>query len=191
MRRLAALALLLTLTVACDNSTTTTPPPTTTSTTTPRTTPNSPQAPRVPTPLDATEFAAAPCRSLTDPQQKQFALNPGRTSGVAQEGNTCLYEYINGTAGSVAVVYAVKVPTGLSSRYAEKAAGRWPHWQVLDMNGYPAVAYAVPAGECNVAVGITDTLYFWVTAGDKPGAAKCSTSQDVASAVLSTLRTGH
>ncbi|ONI79739.1 hypothetical protein ALI144C_23590 [Actinosynnema sp. ALI-1.44] len=194
MRRLAALALLpLTLTIACDNSTTTTPP-TTTSTTTPRTTPNSPQAPRVPTPLDAVAFTTDPCRSLTDNQRQRLGVDKGEVTEIAREGVSCFYRYPGGTPSAVSVTYATKDQAGLNSRYNQHAAGFFNYWAPDTVDGHPALGYGASDSAdpnprtCNFAIALTDTLYFWVTADDTPGAAKCSATKEVASAVLATIK---
>ncbi|ONI79740.1 hypothetical protein ALI144C_23595 [Actinosynnema sp. ALI-1.44] len=196
MRRLAALALLpLTLTVACDNSTTTTPPPTTTSTTTP-TTSNSARAPRVPTPLETAAYTANPCRSLTAAQQRQFGVSAGDLVDAAREGTSCFYRYPGGVPTATTVTYATRVPTGLNSKYHEHSTGMWTYWEPTVVDGYPALGFqATYVGDptpqvCNFAIAVTDSLYFWVTADDKPGADKCSAAKDVASAVLTTVKAG-
>jgi hypothetical protein len=86
------------------------------------------------------------------------------------------------------VPFADKMTEGLSSRYAEHAAGTWEYWEPATVDGYPAVGYATSRGGCDFAIGINDSLYFWVTADDSSSAAKCAAAKDVTSAVLATIK---
>jgi hypothetical protein len=139
-------------------------------------------------PLKADSFVPDPCKSLTETQQKQFALDNARVNGVAVEGNSYFYRQNRDAKQAVSVTFADKMTKGLSSRYAEHAAGTWEYWEPATVDGYPAVGYATSRGGCNFAIGINDSLYFWVTADDSSSAAKCAAAKDVASAVLTTIK---
>lgn len=188
------------LIAACDSGADPTPPPvTTTASTPPATTSTDPaaQAPRVTAPLNADRFIADPCLSLTTAQQKQFGMTRTEKKEVGRDGIGCFYGYPNWTPTASVVAYATNMPTGLSARYAQHARGIYPYWEPTVVDGYPAVGYTASKATdpgpklCNFAIGLTDTLHFVVTAEDKPGAAQCSTAKEVASAVLTTMKTGQ
>lgn len=92
------------------------------------------------------------------------------------------------------MTYASKATAGLSVRYIEHSRGTWSFWEPAEVEGYPGVAYDTKdddkndPGYCHFAVGLTDSLFIWVTAVDKPGTAKCSTSKAVATAVTATIK---
>jgi hypothetical protein len=198
--RLSAAVVLVSLVfvAACDgdkppDSSTTTP----ISTSQPVPTNTVPQAPPVKTPLDASSFEADPCKSLTAAQQQHFGLDGGRLSDAAVEGKSCFYSNLDNKSDVVSVTYASKSTNGLSTRYIEYSRGAWDYWIPVDIDGYPGVTYdAVGSGEhdpglCSFAVGVKDSLFFWATAPDWNGAAKCATVKNVAAAVLGTIKAGR
>jgi hypothetical protein len=95
------------------------------------------------------------------------------------------------------VTFAVKTTAGLGSRYTEYKSGYWSYWQPMEVDGYPAVGFYTtdPAQpdprSCNFAVGIKDSLYFWVTTDAHDGNNGCAEARDVATAVLSTVKAGR
>ncbi|RSM64478.1 DUF3558 domain-containing protein [Kibdelosporangium aridum] len=194
--RITALVLLpVALIAACDGGSDPAPPPVTTTASTPPTTSTDPaaQAPRVTTPLNADRFIADPCLSLTAAQQQQFGMTRTEKKEFG-EAISCFYGYPNRTPTASVVAYATEVPIGLSYRYAQHARGSYNYWEPTVLDGYPAVGYTASKDTgpgpiyCDFAVGVTDTLFFWVTADDTPGTAKCSTAKDMASTVLSNIK---
>jgi hypothetical protein len=188
----AAVALL----TACTGDPEPPPPPTTQTATPPSAVPTTtlPAAPAVKNPLNTAVFEAEPCRSLTETQQKQFGLDRGKLTDAAVEGNSCFYRYPDPKTDAVSVTYASKSTNGLSTRYIERSRSIWSFWEPAEIDGYPGVAYDTTddkndPGFCHFAVGLTDSLFFWVTAVDKAGAARCSTAKAVATAVVATVRT--
>jgi hypothetical protein len=188
----------LTLLTACNSNDPPPPaqttPPSTTSTP-PRPTTIAAKAPPVTDPLSTTvNFVTDPCRMLTEAQQKQFALDQARVSDIAVEGNSCFFRKNRDIKQAVSVTIAQDEPDGLSSRYQEHASGTWNYWEPTTVDGYPALGFdATDSADlhpelCNFAIGIKDNLYFWATADDAPGTARCSAAKEVASAVLATLK---
>jgi hypothetical protein len=189
----------LTLVAACDGGATS--PPTTTANTPSSNSTSQPsasadpatQAPKVQNPLDASSFVLDPCKSLTEAQQQQFGLSNGKID-TAVEGPSCFYKQAGKPA--VAVVFASKIKGGLSSRYFEHSRGYWSYWEPTTVDSYPAVGFVATISDpgtlsCHFSIGVTDSLYFWVTADDNPGVARCTASKNVASAVLATIKTGR
>lgn len=63
----------------------------------------------------------------------------------------------------------------------------WEQWQPTELDGYPALVFGTSdPNECNFAVGLTDTLYFWTTVDD--GDKRCPRGRTAAAAVLATIR---
>ncbi|MBP2327472.1 hypothetical protein JOF56_007857 [Kibdelosporangium banguiense] len=152
--------------------------------------PTLPSAPPVPSPLNATVFETEPCRSLTGAQQQQFGLDSGTVKDAAVEGKSCFYRYPGPMPQAVSVTYASKSTNGLTIRYIEHARGAYKYWEPATVDGYPAAGYdpGIDLQFCSFAVGLTDSLFFWVTAPDNAGAGRCSTAKAVATAVVATIR---
>jgi hypothetical protein len=196
--KVAGIVSALTLLTACTGDNPPPPAQTTSSSTTstpPRPTTIAAKAPSVTDPLSTTvNFVTDPCKMLTEAQQKQFALDQARVSDIAVEGNSCFFRKNRDVKQAVSVTIAQEETDGLSSRYQEHASGTWSYWEPTTVDGYPAVGFDVTYGSnpspesCNFAIGIKDSLYFWVTADDAPGSANCSAAKDVATAVLATIK---
>jgi hypothetical protein len=167
-------------------STTTTPEP---STTTP-TSAGVPTAPRVTRPLDPGAYASDPCTSLTTAQRQALGITEARPGDIAIEGAEC---YFSGESiETIAVVFAANVDSGLSSRYYENTVGAWAYWQPSELDGYPALAYGNSDPlNCNVAVALTDTLYFWTSADARTPSERCATARSAAANVLATVKAAN
>lgn len=190
--RLATVAALAALAVASCSSdkqevvpttTTTTPPPVTRTTTA-----TAPSAPAVANPLDASDFVARPCTSLTKAQQRQYGITrTERTTLAAAEGESCFF-YRTG-ADRFWVVFSSRISNGLSYRYIEHDRGSWGYWKPTDLDGYPAVAFGnTDPPACFFAVGVSDSLHFWVKASPDEA---CTESRAVAAAILANIKAAN
>lgn len=185
-----AMALVALALAACTTNKQEGPPSTTTTPEPPPTTHTSatvPTAPRVTRPLEAGAFASDPCTSLTSAQRQTFGITEASPGDIAREGAEC---YFSGESiEPIAVVFASNIDSGLSSRYYEHMTGAWFYWQPSELDGYPAVAYGNRGPlDCNVAVALTDTLYFWTSAEARTPSERCATARTVASNVLATIK---
>ncbi len=184
------LALLLLPVAACETnkdeaiaptSTRSAPPPDTT-------TDSLSTAPPVAAPLDARHFELAPCDSLTPQQRRALDFTSAKPANIARDGEECLFERHPGDAALV--VFAANVSRGLGARYAEHSTGTWEQWEPTELDGYPALVFGTSErGECNFAVGITDSLYYWATVDDPDE--RCPRGRAVAAAVLTTIKAGN
>ncbi|MDQ3790449.1 MAG: DUF3558 domain-containing protein [Actinomycetota bacterium] len=157
-----------------------TPPPATRTTTT-----TAPSAPAVANPLDASDFEASPCTSLTKAQQQQYGITrTERTTLAATEGESCFF-HRPGTDDPIWVVFSSKISNGLTYRYIEHERGSWGYWKPTELDGYPAVAFGnTDPPACFFAVGISDSLHFSVSAStDKT----CTESRQVAATILANI----
>lgn len=193
--RFAAAALAATAVLAgCDSD----PPQTTPTVTAPGTsqtttsTNSSAQAPPVKQPLVATRFDADACQSLTEFQRRSLSL----AGGTSDPPGKCDFASA-GTEIVVKLIYYSNNTSGLSALYEAHSQGSWEYWEPTELDGYPAVLYEVSPNKtklsCEVAVGISDSLYFSVRYvfynGDPGGKNPCVEGRAVASAVLSTIKT--
>jgi hypothetical protein len=191
--RCAVAVATLALAAACTADKQEGPPPTTTmpapSTTAPTGT-SLPTAPSVTRPLDAVDYARDPCTSLTTAQRQTLGITEASPGDIAIEGAEC---YFSGSSiETIAVVFASNVDSGLSSRYYEHTTGTWAYWQPSELDGYPALAFGTSDPlDCNVAVALTDTLYFWTSADARTPSERCVTARSAASSVLATIRAAN
>lgn len=156
------------------------PPPATTAAHYPRY-----DVPTVDDPLDAGPLATDPCPSLTAAEQADLGVgNPIRTE--VADGVSCAY----GSDFLGLTVFFSNRPSGLSFLYGMHDEGAWGHWHPTEIDGYPAVEYdpAERTENCSLAVGLSDTTYFSVTASASPGAEFCVRSTTVAGMVLDAVR---
>lgn len=144
-------------------------------------------APSVPDPLDATAFATDPCASLTDAQRDELGVDHAAERTVAN-GAKC--DYSGGMFASV--LYSNK-ESGLAYLYGLNEADVLAHWEPTEVDGYPAVAYAARSRPevCEVAVGLSDSMYVSVGRFDESGDDRCAMSKRLAGVVLSTIRAGQ
>jgi hypothetical protein len=143
-------------------------------------------------PLDASTYEADPCISLTDTQQQAFGIDLAEPIDISTDGNECnFHRSADGSPEPIWVVFPSKIEIGLSAEYAEYAVGAWDRWEPTKANGYPAVAfgdYKRPS-HCSFGVGISDQLYYFVSADTVPGEELCETARNVATTILENIRT--
>lgn len=170
------------------------PAPATTSISSPGSGPTNPYAtlaPRVVNPVNATAYLDDSCRSLTAAQRTHFDVTVAeRTTLFQSDGESCRFR--KSDKSSMWVVFANKHTIGLSYEYAEHDRGAWPFWEPTSSSGFPAVAFnnGPDDNSCTFAIGLTDTLFFWVAAEGKAGAQRCAAAKEVAEAVLQTVVAG-
>lgn len=144
----------------CDSTppkddTTSSVPTTPTTTTTSRTL----AAPAVRDPLDATDFEADPCSSLTAAQLTELSLggaHDGNAGNADQAEDNCTYFDLDPATDLIVYVnYYPEVDDGLSGRYLEHQGQQWDVWAPGEIDGYPAVAFRVKADRtaCNLDIG--------------------------------------
>lgn len=155
--------------------------------------PGAAKAPPVKEPLDASAFVADPCKSLTEGQRTDFALEQGEpdlSSESGVPGEACMYTNHEAQV-RVRVVYTPELKNGLSHLYEQNAAGYWSYWEPTDVDGYPAVvAMDEPPGvNCDISVGLSDSLFFYVSVLAESGDGRTA-AENVASAVLATIKAG-
>lgn len=163
---------------ACDGgnqevtpTSTTKPPPTTSSTTL--------SAPSVANPLDANDFVANPCLSLSEAQQKQYGF-----TGTDPGSENCFFT--RGTTDSLLVSFDAG---GLKALYETRGPNDFGKWQPTELDGYPAVALIeVDNTDCALAVGISDSLYFtaFVTYDET-----CADSKKIARTILTNIKAAN
>lgn len=173
----------------------TTPPTTATTTTTTRTL----AAPPVREPLDARDFMAKPCTSLTAAQLTELSLGEpeeGHAGNVDQSEDNCTYADLDpATALVVYVNYYPDVDDGLSGRYLEHEGRQWDVWAPTEIDGYPAVFFRVKADptSCSLDIGLSDTsfvnvkLFYYAWKG-YAGSDTCAQVRAVGAAVLATIK---
>lgn len=155
--------------------------------------PGTAKAPPVKEPLDASAFVAEPCKSLTEGQRTDFALEQGEpdlSSESGVPGEACMYTNHEAQV-RVRVVYTPELKNGLSHLYEQNAAGSWKYWEPTEVDGHPAViAMDEPPGtDCSLSVGLNDSLYFDVSVLAESGDGRTA-AENVASAVLATIKAG-
>lgn len=199
-RRHVAMAALITAAVlsGCDS----TPPAdgsTTTSAPTTTTTSRQLAAPAVRDPLDAKDFEANPCTSLTTAQLTELSLGDpeeGHADNVDQSEDNCTYSDLDpATALIVYVNYYPDSDDGLSGRYLEHEGKQWDVWAPTEIDGYPAVAYRAKADPtaCDLDIGLSDTSFvnvrlFYFGWKGYAGSDTCAQVRTVGSAVLATIK---
>ncbi|GAA4537296.1 DUF3558 domain-containing protein [Amycolatopsis samaneae] len=155
------------------------------------------KAPAVPQPLNVTKYLADPCTSLTQAHyQRLGAKGPGERHDNADGNPDCAWRL--GKLGDIQldVTYFANVPEGLSRLYALKTSGYWEkgYFEPTSVDGYPAVYASIgdwrKDGDCQLNVGASDQLYFFVLVQARPGDDSCTAVRNVASAVLDTIKKG-
>lgn len=170
--------------------------PTTTSSALPPGTPN------VANPLDTTAFQKAPCSVLTSAQlQKLTIAAAGQPDLTDPLGPVCHWDDQTGSSKMNLGIYVggTAVP-GLSGPYSQKG-----NYQVFepqpDIGGYPALIAmtddARPQGDCQIAIGVSNTQEVSVEGQLKTGVDKapdmsnpCPRVRAVAEAVIATIKAG-
>jgi hypothetical protein len=154
-------------------------------------------APRVSDPLDATKFLTQPCAVLTPAQLAQFSVRepgePDTDSEIAKNsGPGCLWERQDTPLGSTLdMSFLTGNKKGLSDTY--RGRSRFKFFEETTVEGYPAVFNDLSDGRsngnCNITVGISDTLTFRAREGGGPaGQVVCDRTKQVAAAIIATLK---
>lgn len=177
---------------------------TTTSTSTGRTsspsTSTSGQAPKVNNPLDASKYLPQPCTAVSATNLKSYNISKPGTPETDSElaktaGPFCIWhnddQPINKT---YSVGFLTGNKKGLSDTYRGGKKAFPGYFEPTEVSGYPAVFNDLSdgrsKGDCNITVGISDTLAFRASATypSKLGAASCDGAKDLAAAVIQTLK---
>lgn len=189
----------LALLAGCDGGEPGTPTATNTDapTSTPAATPSNAagKAPRVANPLDASAFVKDPCKSLSDAQQDEFAMDDGKLDAKASDP---ICSWRSGPSKvSIGVWFVAEHADGLSNVYALKNSGYWDkgYFQPAEVSGYTAVFVDTNDGRdegmCVLSVGVRDELYFTVHVGtNEQGEDGCVAAENVAAAVIETIKGG-
>jgi Protein of unknown function (DUF3558) len=156
-------------------------------------------APRVSDPLDVTGFLERPCAVLTPKQLAEFSVRkPGESdteSAIAKHsGPGCAWWREDTEEKSViGMSFLTGNKHGLSDTY--RGRDRFDFFEETTVDGYPAVFDDLTdgraRGDCNITVGISDTLTFRAREGGGPeGQIICDRTKQLASAILATLKAG-
>jgi uncharacterized protein DUF3558 len=154
------------------------------------------KAPKVEDPLDASSFLDQPCAVLSQQQLAEFSVTrpgePTTTGAVAENaGPYCGWHADPG--GSISVGFLTGNKNGLSDLYRDRA--NFEHFEPTTVDGYPAAYNNDPdlraEGDCDIAVGISDSLAFHaLEQGRLDAEGSCERARQVAAAVLETLKGG-
>jgi len=155
-------------------------------------------APRVGSPLDAARFLSQPCAVLTQAQLEGFGVSragePDTDSEIARaSGPGCLWHARPEVDSTIDVSFLTGNKNGLADTY--RGRSRFKFFEETTVEGYPAVfndpSDGRPHGDCNITVGISDTLAFRAREeGGLVGQAVCDRAKQVAAAVIATLKAG-
>ncbi|RJQ87703.1 DUF3558 domain-containing protein [Amycolatopsis panacis] len=161
-----------------------------------------PGVPKVQNPIDTAQVAKNPCSSLTDDQANGLFGGPlpGDPDLHSPAGPACNWD--GGSAhgyARVGVIVTNVAPQGLTSVYASKGTSYKYFQPLAPVGGYPAVAYDVSAerspGECNMAVGISDTQVIDIAVRQQKSRIgskePCVSAQEVAVMVIGNIRGGQ
>lgn len=153
-------------------------------------------APRVSDPLDASKFLTQPCAVLTQAQLTVFSVSrPGKpdTEGAVAKnaGPGCVWHTGAPLDSTISIGFMTGNKKGLSDTY--RGRSRFEYFEETTVDGYPSVFNDIvegrPSGQCNLVVGISDTLTFLAREeGRLVGQAVCDRAKQVAAAVIATLK---
>ncbi|WP_141999976.1 DUF3558 domain-containing protein [Amycolatopsis cihanbeyliensis] len=150
------------------------------------------EAPPVPEPLDASKYIQDPCSSLTEAQQQKFEVTSSRENNNETATN-CRWNIRDGST-SAGVSYMTSVENGLSNIYALNDTGHWDkgYFEPTEVDGYPAVYVEIAdnrdQGDCGMAIGIRDDLFFDANVRTRAGNDACKAAENIAFAVLQTIK---
>ncbi|CAM4001017.1 DUF3558 domain-containing protein [Kibdelosporangium persicum] len=156
-------------------------------------------APSVSNPLDATKFLTQPCAALSTTQLTSLNLTAqgeaDTTSAIARNvGPGCIWQN-SSTAYTLGLTFMVGNKNGLADFYRGHQDGRFKgYWIETTVDDYPAVYENSTdnrkTGECDLAIGISDTLTFRTRVQSRDGEKSCDQTKQAASLILQTLKTG-
>ncbi|RZQ59264.1 DUF3558 domain-containing protein [Amycolatopsis suaedae] len=153
-------------------------------------------APHVPRPLDAGRYLTDPCASLTAEQLRTFRVSRQGQVNPKAEGPSCIWRFGGPPETTAGVSYYPQVPNGLTNLYHLQSAGYWQkgYFEPTTISGQPALYSSVidnrQQGECELAVALTDQLFFSVLITEPPGKPSCKAAENIAEAVIQTISGG-
>lgn len=156
-------------------------------------------APRVASPLDATTFLTQPCAALTPQQLRDLDMpvqgKPDTDSAVAKHSGPGCGWTNSDLANGIGVSFTTGNKNGLADLYRARGEGKWTgYWEETTVDGYPGVFHGTTdlrsRGDCALAVGISDSLAFLVSEVGQLKEKSCDFAQQVAAAVVETLKRG-
>ncbi len=153
------------------------------------------KAPPVQDPLDASKYLKDPCSSLTESQQQEFNVTSSRENSD-DDNSGCRWNVGDGST-SPGVSYATGIEEGLDRLYALNDTGHWDkgYFEPTEVSGYPAVYVEIvdnrDRGDCNLAVSISDDLFFNSNVLTRAGNDACGAAENVAKAVIETIKAGE
>jgi hypothetical protein len=173
-------------------------PPTSAATDTPGADTGSPgstgSAPKVDSPLNPAPLLSDSCAVLSSSQLSTLGLKTGkpRTNEI---GETCTWQYSDGTSNTVNVVPMVPNKNGLSDLYDQK--DQKAYFEPTQIAGYPALYADITddrsRGQCSLYVGVTDQLAVYILTQLDDGADvtnPCPVADKVGAAMVQTLKKG-
>jgi hypothetical protein len=155
-------------------------------------------APRVANPLNATRFLPKPCEVLTPAQLQTLELPAPRKSDTDSPlakaaGPSCLWQNSD-TRSTVGVALMSGNKNGLSDTYSVPERWAKGYFEPTEVDGYPAVFNDSGdfrgQGDCQITVGITDTLAFSASESGRLKERSCDRAKQVAAMVIQTIRSG-
>lgn len=155
-------------------------------------------APRVTNPLDASRFLPKPCEVLTAAQLQALNLPaPGKTDTdtplAKAAGPACLWQNSD-SRSTVGVALMSGNKNGLSDTYSVPERWAKGYFEPTEVDGYPAVFNGSSdfrsQGDCQITVGITDTLAFSASESGRLKERSCDRAKQVASMVIQTIKSG-
>jgi hypothetical protein len=147
-------------------------------------------------PLDASTYIGDPCASLTQNQLDNFEVSRSGEVGDQEGAPSCNWAFGPNGETRISVSYLVDAETGLSNLYALNDTGRWDngYFEPTVVSGYPAAYVDMidtrSSGDCSLSVGIKEDLMFGVIVQSRPGNDSCKAAENVASAVIETIKQG-
>ncbi|WP_370945782.1 DUF3558 domain-containing protein [Amycolatopsis sp. cg5] len=151
-------------------------------------------APRVPAPLNTASLLSDACTGLSSSAVSQLQLKTGYTK-TNNSGPTCAWDSSVSQFDTVSISPITSSKTGLSNIYDRK--DKQEYFEPTSIGGYPAV-FADPVdrrkdGRCSLHVAVTDeleVLVFTQLSKSKAATNPCPVAEDVATAMIDTLKAG-
>jgi uncharacterized protein DUF3558 len=156
------------------------------------------EAPRVANPLDATRYLTQPCAAISAMLRQKLTI-PGQgeadtTSAIGRDSPACRWSnqatVIDGESVSVAFLGNKH---GLADLYRQQEIYHDnKYWEETTVEGYPGVFHdgvdSRSAGQCTLAVGVSDALAVLVDESGELGMRSCERVKQVSAAVIQTLK---
>ncbi|OZM73208.1 hypothetical protein CFN78_10075 [Amycolatopsis antarctica] len=156
------------------------------------------KAPAVQEPIDTAKYEGDACASLTNAQQQEFGVNDaGRLQEFPGSDDTnCSWNTGANNDVTIGVTYNTSIDNGLSNLYELDETGHWDagYFEPTEVSGYPAVFQSInddrPGGGCGLSVAVTDQVFFTSIIQGRPGQDGCKAAENVAEAVIETIKQG-